>query len=143
MWGHYAEKYTGYCVEYKKEDIVRMCRKNSDYFGEVNYVDNVIEINDNNKQQEKIYQASFTKFSDWAYENEWRMFAVDSQRTRVNESIGKYGKIIESGIYPSKVLIGCKMEDSNKSNLKSWCEDLKIKCVDTRKANDEYRIIEY
>ena len=67
MWSHYAESFTGVCLEIDTEEF--------EYLGEVNYcterpVINLLPFGDSDEAQ--IDKALFSKFIVWNYEKEWR-----------------------------------------------------------------------
>lgn len=142
MWGHYAVKHTGYCVEYNKGDLIDICKVNNALFGEIDYSTKVIEIKSKGDYRYELNKANFTKFIDWQYEKEWRMLAIDSKHCRVTEVKNTYGKIFLEGIFPSKILLGCKMCDGNKQKIIEICKNLGISCVETRMDYDRYKIVE-
>ena len=63
MWAHYADKHTGFCVGYKKEDIENISTK----LHRVTYTSQPYNLK--MKSDESIL---FIKSNEWEYENEWR-----------------------------------------------------------------------
>jgi hypothetical protein len=85
MWSHYADSHKGFCLGYKRnseENVWRATRP-------VNYVDDITDlfngivgniskwkVRDHRPPEEVIKNAEkviYTKNSQWAYENEWRL----------------------------------------------------------------------
>ncbi|MEN8130572.1 MAG: DUF2971 domain-containing protein [Pseudomonadota bacterium] len=83
MWSHYADKHRGICLGF---DIPEK------YLIKVNYADSLMTIEFDDENQENINEGFIqklfcTKFTDWKYEKEWRMFV--SLEETVSES-GRY-----------------------------------------------------
>ena len=71
MWGHYAEKHTGVCLEFNVRNEVFCKALKIEY--EENYppfqlIDDAVETN---------VKALTTKSQDWSYEDEYRLIALD------------------------------------------------------------------
>lgn len=109
MWSHYANKHTGFCVEY---DISLL-----DNFYKLNLFP-VLYSNNRPEQTEIIkkginnvaalYTGLLTKSNEWDYENEWRIILLD-------DGINK-DKICQNII--TKVFCGLKTSNENLNNLK-------------------------
>ena len=107
MWSHYADEHKGYCLEFEATDY-------SPVFGtaqQVSYSDAYPEIDFYGSSAfEKVRLSFLTKFTDWSYEKEWRIFDHD----------GGPG----SRQYPSELLksitFGIRMEDKHKAFIRKW-----------------------
>lgn len=119
MWGHYADKHKGICLEFDA---------NSEVFAQavkVKYSNNIycIDINNSSDLSEEHllkhgYDLLFHKSVDWSYEREWRII------NRANTTI-KYNPILLTGIYfgfytPINVIRELFFKTSNRTGLKYY-----------------------
>ena len=71
MWSHYADKHTGFCLEYNPHDMFILengIEQHEPWISPVYYVDNIPPY----KHKNSLYLA-VTKTNDWKYEAEYRM----------------------------------------------------------------------
>lgn len=121
MWSHYSENHMGFAIGFNSEhtffnqrisinDELRHIRK-------VIYVDRRPQINLMNPNGVEIFTI---KHTNWEYESEWRMILPFSDAS----------EIIHNNKYPiylfdvpassiSSIILGSKMEDSHKEEIKS------------------------
>lgn len=82
MWGHYADKHRGICIEY---DISHLLDKNENDFliRKINY-DRTAMINENIELYDlNLLMDLFSiKSKEWEYENEYRILYYDSERRK-------------------------------------------------------------
>lgn len=82
MWGHYADKHRGICIEY---DISTLLDKNENDFliRKINY-DRTAMINENIELYDlNLLMDLFSiKSKEWEYENEYRILYYDSERRK-------------------------------------------------------------
>lgn len=82
MWGHYADKHRGICIEY---DISPLLDKNENDFliRKINY-DRTAMINENIELYDlNLLMDLFSiKSKEWEYENEYRILYYDSERRK-------------------------------------------------------------
>ena len=104
LWGHYADKHSGVALgfEVAEELLFKVTYKNKKLKLPINSLTNQVKCDE--KTLKKLLS---TKFIDWHYEDEWRMFTI------LNDSV------IESGLYFEKfsddlrlkeVILGAKCE---------------------------------
>lgn len=105
MWSHYAADHAGYCLEFEATDYTPV-------FGtaqRVAYCDDYPSI-DFYGAGDKFELAFLTKYSDWAYEKEWRIIVP-----------GWASRHLE---YPARLLksvtFGIRMPDSAKADIRRW-----------------------
>jgi Protein of unknown function (DUF2971) len=79
MWSHYADQHRGYCISFEATDFTPM-------FGmadKVSYFDTYPIIDYFNTSSEERAKIAFkTKFTDWKYEEEWRIIDVNGSGSR-------------------------------------------------------------
>jgi len=73
MWGHYADKHNGYCLEFEFDSIIEGLNK-------VKYVERPYTINIHSeedmtpaKHKEQVKEILYRKHASWKYEMEWRI----------------------------------------------------------------------
>ena len=80
MWSHYTESHRGFCIEYDFKGL-GMNNDNVQLMLPVLYRDKSIEIVDINSLDASFCMLAFTiKDISWAYEGEWRMFSLFSEK---------------------------------------------------------------
>jgi hypothetical protein len=107
MWSHYAANHTGYCMEFEATDYTPV-------FGtaqRVSYADEYPEIDFyNTSDEDKLTLSFLTKFTDWKYEQEWRI---------IDHAVGPGSREYPSELLKS-VTFGIKMKNENKVLIKKW-----------------------
>jgi len=112
MWSHYAECHSGICLQFKR------CNKKG-FFTEANKVIyhksrpvfNLIKGN----HEEISRDALLSKADFWSYENEWRL--INPKRP---PGVHRYPSELLEG-----VILGAKISDEDKDQLKEWISTLK------------------
>ncbi len=87
MWGHYAEKGFGVCLVFDKEILLDSIKNDSRYTRKkIKYTDDVSNwksLDDANV----IDEIFFKKFTDWKYENEYRIIVQSDSKKRESLNI--------------------------------------------------------
>ena len=130
MWSHYAENHKGVCFEFIRAEDNAL--GDSESCSPVKY-DRHYPIIDLGqmllKQDGETFESMMkTKSGDWAYEKEWRLITEEG-----DQECQLPGPI-------SRVILGIKIEDPFKSNIKTLCQERNIPCVQARKVDREFRI---
>ncbi|MCK5374297.1 MAG: DUF2971 domain-containing protein [Alphaproteobacteria bacterium] len=114
MWGHYAGKHTGVCLEFKVPNEVFCGALKVDY--EENYPP--FELTDNSTDTN--VKAMTTKSKDWEYEDEYRLIALEK-----STKLPKYEMLITDRNFLSipdgalnAIILGCMMPEENKRAIK-------------------------
>lgn len=119
MWSHYADKHTGFCVEYDISNL-DIDHKFKISFSPVIYTKNPVDISNAilSKRLDIVRNILLTnKSSDWEYEKEWRFItnsSVDSKFTMP--------------ITPKAIYIGTKIFKDNESKILQIAKQYKIPC---------------
>ena len=149
MWNFYADGYKGVVLEYETAKIewpflqnclfpVSYSEKMPDVF------DPKLKMFDCFNKISLIYYVMFHKFSDWSYEDEWRLiynlglFVTDLES--VPESDWDTGKKLFFA-YPSRVLMGPKICPEMENLVYQACDPLGIPVI--RMKSTEYGLKEY
>lgn len=128
MWGNYAEKFYGICIEYNLRDLEESYLKN--FCFPVEYVERFdAEKNESHLvlSDLTLYEPVLKKSQDWSYEQEWRII-VDKRREIVQDMIETEGKkeYLEF-ITPSAVYLGCRIDENYETELVEICRENDIK----------------
>lgn len=104
LWGHYAEKHTGVALGFEIPDALPT---------EVIYTSQRVKLNVDSKTKQPNLNETFfnrllrTKFEDWRYEQEYRVFVELDHSTR---EAGMYFKDFGSDLHLVEVILGPKCE---------------------------------
>lgn len=135
MWAHYADNYSGFCIEYDFTDeevrieikrmLVPVIYRNSpidltDYFLKSDNFNNLISI-----------YFSMIKHTDWNYEKEWRLVVPGG------EEFGTFNQ--DSGRIKS-IYLGNKMKDEEKALLVSIAKIRSIEVYELKLNEFNYEI---
>lgn len=146
MWAMYANKHTGFCVEY---DIRRQDKKYDEVFKNLFPVIYCMSRNNPSKriisEKDSGYSADhiaeifiyglLRKSIDWSFQNEWRLVLPNRQS---NE---KDGFLIP--FYPvSCVYLGSRMSKKRRAEIIEICEKKRIRYVDVIPDDKEFRMTE-
>lgn len=130
MWSHYAEKHRGVCFEFTRSEDnalgdLELCSpvKYDRYYPIIDLGQILLK-----KDGTTLERMMRSKSGDWAYEKEWRLTTPQGDRE-----------------YPlpgpiSRVILGIKIDDPFKSDIKDLCQERNIPCVQARKIDREFRI---
>ena len=131
MWSHYAEKHKGVCFEFSR--AADNCLGNIGICSPVQYyrLYPIIDLEQLliNRDGRTIGLMMKTKSEEWAYEKEWRL---------ITEEDGNKECLWPGPI--SRVILGIKIEDPFKSDIKDLCKERNIPYVQARKVDREFRI---
>jgi hypothetical protein len=104
MWGHYAEKHTGIGLGFDVPDELLV---------KVHYAKRLMKMKVDPVAGKPLPDEGFmnmllrTKFSDWKYENEWRLF---TSLDRSKEESGKYFYSFSDHLILREIILGPKCE---------------------------------
>lgn len=113
MWAHYADSFKGICLEFEVDESKVEVK-------EIAYDDGVLELTMSqgatNLNEEWAKVLLCKKYSDWEYEEEYRIFSKD--------------EYIKDGVELKKIYLGGRISGTHKELIKKICSD-DIKVVDT------------
>jgi hypothetical protein len=124
MWGHYSDGHQGICIQYDinglhpdKRQFLWPVIYSNELFDATKYIVAAIRnISAFNNLFPTV--AALYKSPEWAYEKEWRFLFP--------------GGVMRPGNYdmprPSRVFLGAKMSDSDKTNVLGICRGKDIEC---------------
>lgn len=117
MWGHYANRHTGFCVEFIPQGPDSVFH----HAYPVSYSPRRITVNLMNDFPSVPRIISLTKAADWAYEREWRIvngpeYGVDAPDL-VRPFILQEGEI-------SAVILGARMTAPDRRVVAGWAESM-------------------
>jgi hypothetical protein len=117
MWAHYAKQHTGFCLEFDIDNdffrpITRAIKVEYDaIWPELN----VMQLD--SAPEGELGKKLLIKADDWEYEQEWRIV-----ETKKGPGIQNFPEDALSG-----VILGCRIERTDKENLIEWCRKRKRK----------------
>ena len=103
LWGHYADKHRGVALGFEIDEklLFEVTYENAKFDLPIN-TNNQVECDENT-----LNRLLSTKFSDWHYEDEWRMFST--LKDSVIES-GLYFEKFSNDLCLKEVILGVKCE---------------------------------
>lgn len=104
MWGHYADSHRGFCIGYDKFLLFEHCGR---FIGKVKYNKAFPTIDMDDYNWKDISNLFTTKFTDWKYEDEYRLLNMNGPRKVVT--------LPPQAIL--EVIIGFKMDDKDKNRI--------------------------
>lgn len=136
MWAHYAEKHYGVCLGFEVAD-------KPDLISKVDYVpDRLRDLLDRNRpllglDEDVIKRILATKYSDWSYEREYRLFAELKDQEN-----GLYYLDFSADLVLREVILGarCKLEPKVIAR-EIRTPAARIEIIKARPAFDSFRVV--
>lgn len=143
MWGNYADKYRGICLEYNLKDTKEKYFR--DFCFPIKYVKREADFEQiksnesfvlNNIPFEPLLKKSF----DWNYEEEWRIIIHKPSlkeiinETKIDDKIKEHLKFIQ----PTKVYLGLNIYDKYKNQILKICKEKGIDVYRMEIDNTDY-----
>lgn len=129
MWSHYSEDHKGYCLEFEATDQTPMfgAAQSVTYSDKYPVIDAIRTPN-----EEQVDLVFLTKFSEWKYEQEWRI--VDHQR---GPGTHEYPRELLKG-----VVFGINMPEADKVWIRDWVgrRGHPIKFYQAARSDHEFRV---
>lgn len=79
MWSHYSDGHKGFCLEFDTSYEPFNKARKVEYKKDFPYVDPMIYFNQE-ENQNALLEPIFTKYQDWEYEQEWRIFHKEANK---------------------------------------------------------------
>lgn len=118
MWAHYADKYTGFCLEFNTDnELFEKANK-------VNYVSkmpklNILDIYGYGKR-DKILEFFCTKSKAWEYEREWRCLHSETGKVYGYPTEALTGVFFGPNMDRSVIEIICLILQGQNSHVRFW-----------------------
>ncbi|WP_206955952.1 DUF2971 domain-containing protein [Trinickia acidisoli] len=136
MWAHYGDKHRGVCIGFDTAEHVQVCP--------VSYrTDRLPGLLDSLGQrqlptEEQIMTVLTTKFKDWQYERECRIFAEGSER----DADGKAYLAFQPGLIPREIILGVRCEASLRDFADLVIDPINsVEIFKARAAFDSFKIV--
>lgn len=115
MWAHYARQHTGFCLEFNVDNdfISTSTRAIKVEYDAIWPELNVMRID--SYPEGELGRKIIIKANNWEYEQEWRIMDYEK-----GQGIQNFPEDALSG-----VIIGCRIERTNKKKLIRWCSKRK------------------
>lgn len=131
LWSHYADKHKGLCLGFDVPDEMAAI---IEYTGKKLVVDVEKLIEGGSLNEEKMLKILTTKFEDWQYESEYRVFVNLSEK---DKNTGFYFKDFGQDMKLCEVIIGVRCKTS-RTIIKKYVKNYKPK-VEIIKAKLSFR----
>lgn len=136
MWAHYGDKHKGVCIGFDTDESVQV--------NKVSYrADRLDGILDSLGQrqlptEEQIMSVLTTKFKDWEYEREWRIFAGGKER----DPDGKAYLSFQPGLTVRQVILGARC-DASVRDFAGFvnAQNMPVEVFKARPAFDSFSIV--
>jgi hypothetical protein len=121
MWGHYADKHRGFCIEYELESLpaTHALRRNlypviysSELYDLTHWASQLFDSPRAQFNPAAVLLALLRKYQDWRYEEEWRFILTEDHITPPRAL---------SVPTPTRVFLGSKIEEPSKRELIELC----------------------
>ena len=136
LWSHYADKHKGICFGFDVPDemLVRV-----NYAGKKLVVDIEKLLDENALNEKTMLKIMTTKFEDWIYENEYRVFVNLGEKDR---NTGLYFKDFGEDMLLREIILGARCK-TGKGKIKTYIEGYKqkIEIINSRLAFRSFRIV--
>jgi len=134
MWDNYTNGHKGVCIQY---DTQKLKQKGIKCY-KVRYSDKIYDeyykdSDENINMLQYIVNCVLTKYKDYSYENEWRVFT--------NSLTNDYTKSTKGSI--SKVYLGVNISDGEKNKILELCKTKNIEVVQLSSSLNEYKLYEH
>lgn len=143
MWGNYADRYQGMCLEYNLKDTEKTYLKN--FCFPIKYVERKkdfeqIKSNESFVHNNITFEPLLKKSYDWNYEKEWRIIIYKPIFRDMIETMAKDGKIKKylKFIQPSKVYLGLNIENTYENEILKICKEKGIEVCKMEIDNTDY-----
>ena len=135
LWGHYGDKHRGICLGF---DVPLTLIRKIDYSAErlniaLNESDTGIELNEDSMQK-----LLFTKFEDWAYEEEYRVYArLEEQDAASN----LYFNDFDNNMVLKEVIVGPMCKTTYNDVISILGASTNVKIIKARLAFNSYKVV--
>lgn len=118
MWGHYAEKYKGFCLEFATNNELFEKAKKVNYVNEIPKLD--IRSVYVDEERDNILELFCTKSKAWEYEKEWRVFHAVSGTAYTYPSEALTGVYFGPKMPTDIIEIICLILKGQNQHVKFW-----------------------
>ena len=136
MWAHYGNKHQGVCLGFDLDgaNAYEVTYKEDRITGLLDHIGHGKKL-----LEEQMHAVLTTKFKDWSYEREWRLFARLDQRAAED---GKYYLNFEPHIKLREVILGARCGASVQTVAGAVQPmDARVEVFKARAAFDSFRIV--
>jgi hypothetical protein len=134
MWAHYASYHQGFCVGFDKQKL-----DNSQLFGKggpVDYNDEFPRIDPFDNDLVRLgFIETHTKATNWAYEDEYRLFQRDNNGYTTDKR-----KIKVPNDFFKEIIVGLSFPEADISKIKRLADHKEIKAYRIRKTENRFEL---
>lgn len=130
MWAHYAKYNQGFCIEYNTNELKELIKKIFPiiYLKEPIFCPKLMNDYKDDKVDVSLPQTIFstTKFVEWQYEEEWRIFAGNQK--------------LKLPSLPSCIYLGVNIKEYDERKLRKIADKLQIPAKKMRFIEGQYKL---
>jgi hypothetical protein len=140
MWGHYANRHKGFCLEYELDSLRadHILRRNMypviyslELYDLTPWACQLFNSPRDQFSPAAVLLSMLIKYRDWSYEEEWRFVLTEPRLTPDRAmSVPK----------PARVFLGSKIEDRSKRELTELCKARGIAVWQMEMAADGFKL---
>ena len=136
MWGHYANKHTGFCIEYDIEPLSINDPLTKSLYPVV-YSNEFVDLTEyylhktENPNLDYLLPVLIKKSLEWKYEEEWRLIIIDNTEIGIEFPMPK----------PKAIYLGSKFNPDNLKEIYTYCSDNKINLYRMKLDSSNYELI--
>ncbi len=137
MWSHYGDQHHGVALGFDVSDEYAM---KVTYRDELNRLDEVLLATSKDKQIDVLQRVFATKFTNWKYELEVRLF---TEIRNSDEASGHFFKAFDSGLLLKEVIFGARYQNPEEmaALLPKIRNDREITCWKAALGNETFKLI--
>ncbi len=135
VWSHYSDSHKGFCLVFDAS---------KDIFGgalKVHYRDKypTLDITESD-DMEILYHSALTKFTDWKYEEEYRLLSMEPNEPMALSVKNK--KLTFPAEMLVAVIFGCRMSEDDRKLIEGWCQERenKVELRQAKLSDTEYKL---
>jgi len=136
MWGHYANKHTGFCIEYNIKSLSIEHPLTKSLYPVV-YSKELVDMTEyylhktKNPNLDYLLPVMIKKSLEWEYEKEWRLLIVDNTEIGIEFPMPR----------PKAIYLGSKFNPDNLKEIYTYCSDNKIDLYRMKLDSSKYELI--
>ena len=137
LWSHYSDKHKGICFGFDVLDDLLM---NIEYRGTKLLEEIEASLTPEKLTPDLMQKILKTKFEDWEYENEVRIFV---QLEEADRETGHYFKVFDSTLALKDVIVGARSNVKKKDIEEALdCQKSGVRIIKARMAFGSFRVVE-
>lgn len=134
MWAHYANNHTGFCIGFKNNlvldhDKLIKVRYTQERYKPIFFEWLGLQVDKERFLDKAEEELVCTKYSDWQYEEEWRLVSSADKGLRTYSE-----NVID------RIVFGLRMAPGDRSTIKNICKDKNVSFFEAVKSPDNFSV---